>query len=89
MSQPGHNLHSYNPETNQRHYTGRDLVSYRCQHRNCNQIDQYQYLRHDLHPYVSRRTYITSNTVIKTELQSAELYFVVLVLVLFCIRNGL
>jgi len=30
MVQPGHDPHGYNHVTNQRHYTGCDLVSYRC-----------------------------------------------------------
>ena len=39
-----------------------------------NQIDQYQYSRHDLRSCVSMRTSITSNTVIKAESQSTEVY---------------
>ena len=33
QNQTGHDPRGYNPVTNQRHYTGRDLVSYRCQNR--------------------------------------------------------
>ena len=40
MSQPGHDPHGYNPMTNQRHYTGRNLYSYRCQYRHLQSIDQ-------------------------------------------------
>ena len=39
-----------------------------------NQIDQYHYSRHDLRSYVSMRTSITSNTIIKAESQSTEVY---------------
>ena len=39
-----------------------------------NQIDQYHYSRHDLRLYVSMRTSITSNTIIKAESQSTEVY---------------
>ena len=69
MSQPGHDPHSYNPMTNQRHLQGAILLAINVNTDTSNQIDLYQYSRHDLRLYISTRTYISCNTIIKAESQ--------------------